>query len=188
MADLIKQGKVRYWGVSNETSYGVTMICMTAEKLNCPKPITIQNCFSLLHRRFEGELAEVCTKRHFNIPLLPWSPLAGGLLTGKYVGGERPEGARITVMGSAFDKYLTDRLLSAVDGYVKIAKEHNLTPVELALLFCKSRFFVGSTIIGATSVKQLEANIAAFEKEIPEEALKAIDEVHAGNPNPLIHY
>lgn len=188
MDELIKEGKIRYWGLSNETSFGVMSICHMADKLGCARPISIQNSFSLIDRRFESELAEVCYKRNLDIPLLPWSALAGGVLSGKYLDGKNPEGARMSFLKSRYERFVTDKVAAAVAEYVKIAEQFDLTPVQLAYLFCKSRFYVGSTIIGATSVDQLEENLSCFDKDLPEEAIRLIDQVHQNNPNPQNRY
>ena len=184
MADMIRKGKIRHWGLSNETSYGTTMICMAADRLNCPRPISIQNSFSLVDRRFETELAEVCTERHLGIPLLPWSPGAGGILSGKYLNGNRPEKARMSRLGDRYSRFLSGRMEKAVEAYIKVAKDFGVTPMQLAYSFCKSRFFVTSTIIGATSLGQLNEDLEAFVDELPQEAQDAINKIHSENPNP----
>eukprot|EP00951_Prasinocladus_malaysianus_P019738 scaffold160122_cov44-Prasinocladus_malaysianus.AAC.1 len=97
MKDLVDAGKIRHWGVSNETTYGVCEIMRACDEVGAPYPITIQNSFSLLHRAFETELAEACAPSHYNISLLPWSPLAGGTLSGKYLDGNAPENSRFSL-------------------------------------------------------------------------------------------
>lgn len=94
MGDLIEAGKIRYWGLSNETPYGTMKMCQAADSMGVPRPTSIQNSYSLLGRRFESDLAEVCSPSNYNIPLLPWSAAAGGVLSGKYIDGKRPEGSR----------------------------------------------------------------------------------------------
>lgn len=94
MGDLIKAGKIRHWGLSNETPYGTIMMCNAADKLGVPRPMTIQNSYNLLGRQFDTDLAEVCSPRHYNIPLLPWSAGAGGALSGKYLNQQEPAGSR----------------------------------------------------------------------------------------------
>lgn len=188
MDDLIRKGKIRHWGVSNETTYGLTTICNIADKMNLPRPITIQNSYSLVDRKFESELAEASSDRHLGIPLLPWSPLAGGVLSGKYLKGSLPEGARMSRFVQRYKRFLKDRVLQATEEYVKLAKEFGLTPTQFAYLFCKSRFFVGSTIIGVSSLEQFEEDVSCFDKDLPQEALDAIDEIHSQNPNPQDEY
>lgn len=184
MGELIEEGKIRYWGLSNESSFGTTMICLTADRLNCPRPISIQNSFSLVDRRFESELAETCCERHLNLPLLPYSPAAGGVLSGKYLTGNFSENARMAMLGLRYHRFLTGRMEKATAAYAEVAKEFGFSPIQLAYLFCKSRFFVASTIIGATSLEQLEEDLVCFNQELPPEALQAIDAIHAMNPNP----
>jgi len=188
MANMIDKGKIRHWGISNETSYGTTMICSTADRLNCPRPITIQNSFSLVDRRFESELAEVCSERHFNIPLLPWSPAAGGVLSGKYLDHRIPDNSRMDMFGERYHRFLTGRMEQATAAYAKLARKYGLSPIQLAYLFCKSQFYIGSTIIGATSLEQLEEDLDGFSQDLSEEALKEINEIHSQNPNPQNTY
>jgi len=188
MADMIKKGEIRHWGLSNETSYGTTMICLTADRLNCPRPVSIQNSFSLVDRRFESELAEVCCERNFNIPLLPWSAAAGGVLSGKYLGGKLPEKSRMGRLGNRYSRFLTGRMEKATAEYAKLAKKLGVSPIQLAYMFCKSRFFIPSTIIGATTLDQLEEDLACFSQDLSEEAIKQIDEIHSENPNPQDRY
>lgn len=188
MADLIEKGKIRHWGVSNETAFGTTMICLTADKLNCPRPVSIQNSFSLIDRRFEGDLAEVCSKRNFNISLLPWSAAAGGVLSGKYLDGKFPKGSRMEMLSNRYNRFLSGRMAKATAAYAKLAREVGVTPIQLAYMFCKSRFFIESTIIGATSVEQLEEDLVGFSQDLSEDTLKAINEIHSENPNPQSVY
>lgn len=94
MGDLIKAGKIRCWGLSNESSYGTMMMCMAADRLNVPRPVSIQNSYNLIGRHFESDLVEVCSPNNLNLGLLPWSAAAGGALSGKYLNGQRPEGSR----------------------------------------------------------------------------------------------
>ena len=184
MAKMIEKGKIRYWGLSNESTYGVTMICTIADQMNCPRPISIQNSFSLVDRRFEGELAEACCERHMNLPLLPWSPAAGGVLSGKYLNDQFPEGSRMEMYSNRYSRFLSGRVSEATASYARIAKDYGYSPIQLAYLFCKSRFFVASTIIGASNLEQVDEDLQCFNKDLPEEVLKAIDQVHVENPNP----
>ena len=184
MSDLIRKGKIRHWGLSNESSYGTVMTCVTADRLNCPRPIAIQNSFSLVNREFEGELVEVCCERHFHLPLVPWSAAAMGLLSGKYLNGQMPKGTRMDRWGYRYPRYHTQKVTRAIEAYAKIAEEFGWSPIQLAYLFCKSRFFIPSTLIGVSNVDQLDENLSCFGEELSKEALQAIDAVHAAHPNP----
>ena len=193
LRDLIQEGKVRYIGVSNESSLGVCQWVQACKKLGiADKLASIQNSYSLLDRRFESELAEVCDA--YQIGLLPWSVLAGGLLTGKYQKGKTPSAnARFVkypeYMKRWSPKTASGATLSAVDEYAKIAQEAGMTPAELAIAFCRSRRFVldaGSTIVGATTLEQLKQNLAPFRDPVhlPDDVLEAINKVHLQCPSP----
>ncbi|GMH40027.1 hypothetical protein BSKO_07931 [Bryopsis sp. KO-2023] len=184
MGDLIEAGKIRYWGLSNESAYGTIMMCLAADKLGVPRPISIQNSYSLLDRNFDSELAEVCSSKHFDMVLLPWSASGGGCLSGKYVGGVRPEGSRLSLLGDRYPRFFGDRVEAAISEYVKIAEEAGVTPTQLAYLFCKSRWHIPSTLIGATKMEQLKENISGFTTELSQETLDKIDEVHLKFTNP----
>lgn len=184
MSSLIDEGKIRHWGLSNESTYGVTMMCCTADDMGVPRPISIQNSFSLIDRTFETSLAEACSPQNLDLPLLPWSAGGGGCLSGKYLDGKRPEGCRLSMFPERYFRFLTGRCEAAVRRYSEIAGEYGLTPMQLAYMFCKSRWFVGSTIIGATSIEQLDENTTGFALDLPPEALDAIDDVHLQYTNP----
>lgn len=180
MSDLIKAGKIKHYALSNETTFGVCEFIRIADKLGCPRPVTIQNSFCLLHRSFETELAEACCPHNYNIPLLPWTPLAGGALSGKYLGGKFPEGARFTKFPAFQDRYRNPACIAATEEYKKIADKAGVSLTTLSLAWCNTRFYVGSTIIGATTMEQLKEDIDAFmpDIELSEETLQAIDDVH----------
>ncbi|GIL66743.1 hypothetical protein Vafri_20219 [Volvox africanus] len=188
---LLRQGKIRAWGVSNETSWGVVRHCAAADAAGLPRPATIQNSYSLLHRTFEGDLAEVCAPHNLNLGLLPWSALAGGALTGKYLPyGTRPAGCRLTLFPDRYARFNTPRVAAAVTEYVRIAREVGLTPAQLGYAWCRSRSFVPSVIIGATTTQQLAENLAAFgatNELISEDVVAAIDEVHSNHRNPALY-
>ncbi|KAG7672021.1 hypothetical protein Ndes2526B_g07022 [Nannochloris sp. 'desiccata'] len=180
LAKVIAAGKVRYIGVSNETSYGVMKFCQAAESSSLPKIVSIQNSYSLLVRGpFETDLAEVTAPRQNNVGLLAYSPLAGGSLSGKYRPGneEAIKNSRFTLFKGYMGRYTQSLARQAVDEYVAVAQKHGLTPTELALAFCKSRWFVTSTIIGATTVEQLKENLGAFDVELSAECLQDVDAV-----------
>lgn len=159
-----------------------------ADELGVPRPVTIQNSFCMLHRSFETELAEACAPSNFNIGLLPWTPLAGGALTGKYLGGKKPAEGRLIKYPSFMQRYLNDESQRATEQYSVIAKEAGVSLATLALAWCKTRFYVSSTIIGATSMAQLKENIDAFDDAVvlSKETLDAIDEVHFKCVNPCM--
>lgn len=180
MDALIQEGKIRHYGLSNETPYGMGEFVRLAETHGLAKPISIQNAYSLLNRTFDLHLAE--SSHHYNIPLLPYSPLAFGLLTGKYIGGKKPEGARLTVYPQFGQRYQNKpNVEQAVEAYAEIA-DGDLT--GMALRFVDSRPFVASTIIGATSVAQLKTDIDAFESQIDGKTLDAIEAIHLRYPSP----
>ncbi|GAQ78229.1 aldo keto reductase [Klebsormidium nitens] len=183
---LIKEGKIRHWGLSNETTFGVCQMVAAADKLGVPRPVSIQNSFSLVHRSFETELAEACAPSHFNIGLLPWSPLAGGALTGKYLDGGKPAGARFTDFSDYMRRFQADPTMHAARQYAELAKSIGVSPTVLALAWCKSRWFVASTIFGATSMQQLQEDLDAFEVELSDEALQKIDAIHLQSKDPCM--
>lgn len=179
--ELKAQGKIKEFGLSNETPWGALKFKHLAEQNNLTKPVSVQNPYSLLNRLYEVGLAEVSLRE--NISLLPYSPLGFGVLTGKYLGGQKPEGARLS-RWSRFGRYTNENGIKATEAYVKLAKDLELTPTSLALAFVNNREFVTSNIIGATNLKQLEENIASANVKLTEEALDAIEAIHESIPNP----
>lgn len=188
--ELLDAGKIRAYGLSNETTYGVAEIVHAADKLNMPRPCTIQNQFCLLNRSFEAELAEACAPSHYNISLLPYSILGGGSLSGKYSGKMNSDGtssdpslqnSRLVKFPQFMSRYLSDSSQNATEQYAKIAKDAGMSLATLSQAFCKSRFFIDSSIIGATKLEQLKENIDAFNVTLDDEVLKKIDEVHFAN-------
>lgn len=162
MAQLIKEGKIRAWGVSNETSWGVTRMMALCEQHNLPKPVSIQNAYHLLNRLLEGDLAEVMFREQ--CPLLAYSPLAMGMLTGKYNDGAMPAGARLTIYRDRFgQRYTRPLAFEATAAYTALAKKHGLSLTALALAYVCSRPFVASALIGATSIAQLEELLRVYE-------------------------
>eukprot|EP00931_Biecheleriopsis_adriatica_P100464 TRINITY_DN75781_c0_g1_i1.p1 TRINITY_DN75781_c0_g1~~TRINITY_DN75781_c0_g1_i1.p1 ORF type:complete len:404 (+),score=81.90 TRINITY_DN75781_c0_g1_i1:111-1214(+) len=195
MGDLIKAGKIRHWGLSNETSYGVCTFCHIADRLGVPRPISIQNDFSLVDRRFEMELAETCY--HLNVSLMAYGPLAGGCLSGKYSAGfeqasegnksRTPEGSRHLKYPKFQPRYLGPATAKAAEKYCQVAASANLPPATLALAWCTSRSYIqdcGAVIIGATTMEQLKENVEALQVTLDAATLAAIDNVHRSNPNP----
>ncbi|GJX05239.1 NAD(P)-linked oxidoreductase superfamily protein [Tanacetum coccineum] len=163
--ELIHEGKVRYIGVSNETSYGVMEFINAAKTEGLPKIVSIQNSYSLLVRcKFEVDLVEVCHPNNCNVGLLCYSPLAGGALSGKYLDSdsEAAKRGRFQLFPGYMERYNKSIAKEATAQYIDVAKKHGLSPVELALGFVRDRPFMTSTIIGATSVEQLKEDIDAF--------------------------
>ena len=181
---LVQSGKVRYLGTSNDTAYGTTKALMSSENKGYARFESIQNNFSLLNRRFLDELSTVAEKEQ--ISLLPYSPLAGGVLSGKYNQANNHEG-RFSSYVNATDKrqrmmaerFVNDKTLLATQKYLKIAQEAGLHPVTMATAWSKQFSFVASTIIGATTPEQLDATLAAMDLVLSDEVLKACDKVHA---------
>ncbi|KAK9811739.1 hypothetical protein WJX72_009319 [[Myrmecia] bisecta] len=186
MGRLIKEGKVRYWGLSNETTFGVMSHCQAADQQGVPRPVSIQNCFNLLHRTFETELAEACSPSHLNISLLPWSALAGGALSAKYLNDAKPPGARLTRFPKRYDRWVQPLAAEATAEYAKLARQAGITPAQLAYAFCKSRWFIPSTIIGATSLEQLAENLATADITLEDDMLQAIDEIQMRYREPTL--
>jgi aryl-alcohol dehydrogenase-like predicted oxidoreductase len=178
---VVDAGKVRYVGVSNETSYGVMKFSQLAESAGLPRIQTIQNSYSLIARSlFETDLAEVCAPRQCNVSLLAYSPLAGGALSGKYITDDESKiaNSRFTLFQGYMARYQQSIGREAVGKYVEVAKAHGLTPTQLALAWCNSRWFVASTIIGATSLDQLKENVEAFDVTLSDECLHDVAEVY----------
>ena len=179
----VKAGKIRYCGLSDDTPWGINQYLRLSEEHNLPRMVSIQNEFSLLHTKDWPYLIENCV--HEDIAYLPWSPLATGLLTGKYVNGQRPASSRFTLMqrhGLFRDTQHSDK---AVKAYMDIAKQHNISPAHLALAWCDQVNGVTSTIIGATTMPQLTENIAAFEQPLSSDILEDINQVLRQYPSPF---
>ena len=180
--NLVQQGKIRTYGLSNETPWGTMKYMEAAKKLNVAKPVTVQNSYSLIHRGYEVGMSEVSMRE--DIGLLAYSPLAQGVLSGKYLDGNKPEGARGTLFPRFIARYMGDGSLDAVRKYEAIAKEKGITLSELSLAFINQLPFVTSNIIGATRMDQLKENIGSVDVELSNEVLQAIEEVHKAIPNP----
>lgn len=181
LAGLVDEGKVRHIGVSNETPWGVAEYLRLAAEHGLPRIVSIQNPYSLLNRTFEVGLAEFAMRE--DVGLLVYSPLAFGMLSGKYLGGQKPEGARLTLF-EYFTRYSGKLAFEATARYADIAKHAGLTPATLSLAFINGREFVTSNIIGATTMPQLEEDIASAEVELDDAVLEEIAAVHAEIPNP----
>jgi aryl-alcohol dehydrogenase-like predicted oxidoreductase len=172
---------VRYVGVSNETPWGVAEYLRIAKEKSLPRIVSIQNQYSLLNRTFEIGLAEMAMKE--NIGMLPYSPLSMGVLSGKYLTGVKPSGARFTVFERNQDRYNPPHAQPAIKRYIQIAKDHNLDPAQMALAFVKDREFVSSVIIGTTSVEQLKIDIDSADISLSDEILAEIEKVHTEFPD-----
>ncbi len=182
MAALIKAGKIRYYGLSNETAWGTHEFTRVAEAMGMPGPVTVQNSYSLVSRTVDNDLAEVLHRDRMS--LLAYSPLAGGMLTGKYLGGKKPPRTRYVLFDGLGARFRKPIVAEAVEEYAKVAEACNLTLGQLALGFVKSRWFLGSSIIGATSMEQLIANIADAQLVLSADVLAAIAAVQVRYPNP----
>ncbi|HZZ11555.1 MAG TPA: NADP(H)-dependent aldo-keto reductase [Paraburkholderia sp.] len=181
LAEFVKEGKVRHIGVSNETPWGVAQFLRAAEKLGLPRIVSIQNPYSLVNRTYELGLSEYAHRDQ--IGLLAYSPLAFGWLSGKYEGGARPAGARITLF-ERFQRYSKPQAVQAITRYVELARRHGMSPAQFALAFVNSRPFLTSNLIGATSLEQLKENIGSAEVKLSPEVLAEIDALHELQPNP----
>jgi aryl-alcohol dehydrogenase-like predicted oxidoreductase len=181
LGDLVQSGKVRHVGLSNETPWGTMRILAMAETHGLPRMVSIQNPYSLLNRSFEVGLAEIAMREQCG--LLAYSPLAFGMLSGKYLNGARPAGARLTLF-DRFDRYSNDEAVRATGEYCAIARRHGLDPAQMALAFVTSRPFVTSNIIGATTLEQLDSNLGSVELDLTDEVLGEIEAVHIRQPNP----
>lgn len=189
LGELIAAGKIRHYGLSNETTFGVCEFVRAADELGVPRPVSIQNSFCLLHRTFETELAEACAPSHYDIGLLPWTPLAGGALTGKYLHGKKPAEGRLVKFPAFMQRYLSEPCVEATEAYEAIAKEAGVSLATLSLAWCRTRWYCTSTIIGATTMEQLKENIDAFDADLvtlSEETLKKIDDVHFARRDPCM--
>src|SRR3990167_7789933 len=188
--ELVRAGKVRITGCSNETSWGLMKSIAAAERLGAARYQTIQNNFSLNNRRFEDELKQVCRKE--GVSLIPYSPIAGGVLSGKYNDGARPEGARFTryldMEGRQAEmgrRFVNERSLESTARYAAIAREAGLDPVTMAVAWSKQHDFVASTIVGVSCFDQLAPILAAADVLLGEDTLKAINRVSREIPYPM---
>ena len=182
MARMIDAGRIRSWGLSNETAWGVCEARRIARELSVPGPITVQNSCSLVSRAVEGDLAEAVFREGLSV--LAYGPLAGGILTGKYRGGAMPSGSRYVRFDSVGTRYRKPIVHEACEAYADVARAHGRSMVELALGWLRSRWYVGATILGATTLAQLDEDIAAAEVELDAATLSDIAAVQLRYPNP----
>ncbi|NPE58049.1 NADP(H)-dependent aldo-keto reductase [Dickeya dadantii] len=173
--EQVRAGKIRYIGVSNETPWGVMRYLQLAEKHDLPRIVSIQNPYSLLNRSFEVGLAEI--SQHEGVELLAYSPLAFGTLTGKYLNGAKPAGARNTLF-SRFVRYSAPHTQQAIAEYVALAQKHGLDPAQMALAFVRQQPFVASTLLGATTLEQLKTNLGSLDLTLGEDVLTELEAIH----------
>jgi aryl-alcohol dehydrogenase-like predicted oxidoreductase len=179
--NIIKSGKIRQVGISNEGAWGTMRYLQESEQHNLPRMIAIQNAYSLINRVFEVDLAEVAHRE--NIGLLAYSPMAFGVLSGKYIKGTAGDDTRLKLF-PRFARYSGEKATEATKRYLKIAEDNNMSLAQMSLAFVNDRPFLTSNIIGATSLKQLEENIDSINVSLSEDVMKAINAVHAELPNP----
>ena len=171
----VKAGKIRTIGLSNETAWGTMQFLHLAKSMGLEKIVSVQNPYNLLNRSYEVGLAEIAHQE--NVGLLAYSPLAFGVLAGKYLNNQFPENARITLF-PRFDRYLNAQATAATQAYVDLARAHDLSPVQLALAYVNQRPFVTSNIIGATTMDQLKENIASIDVQLSSEIQQEIEMIH----------
>lgn len=179
--DLVRMGKVRYIGVSNETPWGLMTYLRLAEKHDLPRMVSIQNPYNLLNRSFEVGLSEI--SHYEGVKLLAYSPMAFGVLSGKYLNGARPDGARCSLY-ERFKRYFTPQGLKATEAYVSLARESGLDPAQMALAFVNQRPFVASNIIGATNLEQLKSNIDSLDVVLSDDVMSKIQQIGIEYSNP----
>ena len=182
MAAMIEAGKIRHYGLSNETAWGVCEFQRAARELGVPGPVTIQNSYSLVSRNVDNDLAEVLFREEMS--LLAYSPLAGGMLSGKYLGDAQPPQSRFTLFDNLGLRFRKPMVREAIQAYSELAERRGISLVQLALGYVKSRWFLGAPIIGATTMAQLEEDIAAAQCALDAETLADIAAVQARFPNP----
>jgi aryl-alcohol dehydrogenase-like predicted oxidoreductase len=180
--EFVKNGTIKAIGLSNETPWGTMQYLETAKAHNLARPVTIQNSYSMIHRAYEYGMSEVSLREY--IGLLAYSPLAQGVLSGKYLNGNLPDGSRGNLFPRFIARYMGDGSLEAVKRYEAIAKKNAITLTELSLAFVNQLPFVTSNIIGATKMSQLKENIGSIHINLSEETLREIEAVHAAIPNP----
>jgi len=182
LRDLVQEGKIRHVGLSNETPWG-TMRFLEESKVHAglPRMITVQNSYNLLNREYETGMAEISHRE--NIGLLAYSPLAFGVLSGKYLGERLPDNSRLKLFPN-YKRYSGETAVAATHKYYKLAQDYDLTLTQMALAFVNSRPFITSNIIGATNMRQLEENIASIDIRLTDEILDKIESIHNEIPNP----
>ncbi|MDC0366579.1 aldo/keto reductase [Pelagibacteraceae bacterium] len=178
---FIKSGKIRYIGMSNETPYGLSKYLELSKNKDLPRMMSVQNPYSLVNRTYEIGMSEISIREQCG--LLVYYPLAAGALSGKYRGGRMPKNSRMTLF-KGWERMINPLAMKAYDEYYELAREYNMTMVQLAQAFVNSRPFVTSNIIGATTMEQLKENIGSIGRELTEEMMEKINLIHNNNPNP----
>jgi aryl-alcohol dehydrogenase-like predicted oxidoreductase len=181
LVELIQEGKIRHYGLSNETPWGTMKVIQLAQANGWPLPVSVQNPYNLLNRTYEIGMSEVSIRE--NAGLLAYSPMAFGALSGKYLNGQWPQGARMTLF-ERFSRYKGEQAEAAIQAYANLARDAGMSPATLALAFVTGQNFVTSNIIGATSIAQLRENIASAEVELGADVLEQINAIHKQIPNP----
>jgi len=181
LGELVEEGRIRYIGLSNETPWGVMRFLHTAEQHDLPRVVSVQNPYNLVNRTYEIGLAEVSHREQCG--LLAYSPLGFGVLSGKYLDGQRPSGARLTEF-TRFTRYLKEAGQEATRRYVELARDHGLDPAQMALAYVNTRPFLTSNIVGATTLDQLKNDIDSIDITLSNEVLEGIETVHKDRPNP----
>ena len=183
MNELVNAGKIRHIGLSNETPWGTMKYLSLADKHNLPAVVCVQNPYNLLNRSYEFSMAEIsCLEK---VGLLAYSPLAMGVLTGKYEGGARPRGSRMQLFGDYFSKYIADDMLDIVHQYVAVARKFGLDPAVMAHAFVNQQRFTTSNIIGATNLNQIQVALDSVTVQLSQEVLVDISTIHSKYPHPL---
>ena len=180
--NLVKQGKIRFIGLSNETPWGLMKFISMSEMYNLPRVVSVQNPYSLLNRSYEVGMAEISIREQCG--LLAYSPLAFGMLTGKYDQGQYPEGARLTLFGEMYTRYTKQKGKIESKKFNTLARESGFSPSEMALAFVNSQDFVTSNIIGATNINQLEENINSYSIKLDKALIAEINKLNQENPYP----
>ncbi len=178
---FIKKGKIRYIGMSNETPYGISKYLELSKSKNLPRMMSVQNPYSLVNRTYEVGMSEISIREKCG--LLVYYPLAAGALSGKYRNGQMPENSRMKLF-KGWERMINPLAMKAYDEYFKLAKDYNMSMVQLAQAFVNSRPFVTSNIIGATTMDQLKENVESVEIKLTEEIIEKINLIHNDNPNP----
>jgi aryl-alcohol dehydrogenase-like predicted oxidoreductase len=178
----VKAGRILHAGLSNESCWGTAQYLSIAEQENLPRIVSIQNEYNLMSRLFDLDLAEL--SHHENVGLLAFSPLAAGMLSGKYNDGAMPEGSRRSMNENLSGRY-TEKSAPICERYIALAKEHDLDPAQMALAFCLSRPFMASAIIGATTIEQLKSNIASVSITLSDDVKKGIFEIYSDQAMPI---
>ena len=179
---FIDQGKIRYFGISNETAWGLLKFLELSKLHDLPQVVSIQNRYNLLNRTFEDDLAEISIREQSG--LLAYSPMAFGVLSGKYRNNQRPKGSRLQLFGEMFPRYVGKLPSMAVEEYFKISKKYKISLAQLSLAFVNQQPFVTSSIIGATTMDQLKEDIGSINIELSSEIIDEINLVHKNNSNP----